>query len=257
MLATLQHPATTPSNAPTLVIAHGLYGSGRNWGVIARRLANIRNVVAVDMRNHGASPWTQTHSYPDLAADLAEVIATLGGPVDLLGHSMGGKAAMQLALTQGALIRRLVVADIAPVAYSHDQTRHIQAMRGLDLTGLATRGEADRRLAVTVEDPGLRAFFLQSLDLKAEGGPRWRLNFDVLEAEMPKIVGWPGTPGQFDGPTLFLTGAESHYVRPEYREAIRAQFPKSRFAKLIGAGHWLHAEKQREFEEAVRVFLIA
>ncbi|MFM7654193.1 MAG: alpha/beta fold hydrolase, partial [Paracoccaceae bacterium] len=133
MLATLQHPATTPSNAPTLVIAHGLYGSGRNWGVIARRLADIRNVVAVDMRNHGASPWTQTHSYPDLAADLAEVIATLGGPVDLLGHSMGGKAAMQLALTQGALIRRLVVADIAPVAYSHDQTRHIQAMRGLDL----------------------------------------------------------------------------------------------------------------------------
>ena len=257
MLATIHHPAATPTGAPPLLIAHGLYGSGRNWGVIARRLADLRDVVAVDMRNHGASPWMPSHSYPDLAADLAEVIAQIGGEVDLLGHSMGGKASMQLALTQGALIRRLVVADIAPVAYSHDQTRHIQAMRALDLTDLSTRGEADRRLAAHVEDPGLRAFFLQSLDLKAEGGPRWRLNFDVLEAEMPKIVGWPGTPGSFDKPTLFLTGSESGYVKPEYRDAIRAQFPKARFARLPGAGHWLHAEKPREFEEAVRVFLTA
>jgi pimeloyl-ACP methyl ester carboxylesterase len=257
MLATIHHPAATPTDAPPLVIAHGLYGSGRNWGVIARRLADIRDVVAVDMRNHGASAWANSHSYPDLAEDLSKVIASLGGRVDLLGHSMGGKAAMQLALTQGALVRRLVVADIAPVAYSHDQTRHIQAMRGLDLTDLHSRAEADQRLSAVVEDAGLRAFFLQSLDLKAEGGPRWRLNFDVLEAEMPKIVGWPSTAGSFDGPTLFLTGADSHYVRPEHREAIRAQFPKARFAKLIGAGHWLHAEKPREFEEAVRVFLTA
>jgi esterase len=257
MLATIHHPAAAPSGALPLVIAHGLYGSGRNWGVIARRLADQRDVVAVDMRNHGASGWTASHSYPELAEDLAKVIASLGGKVDLLGHSMGGKAAMQLALTHPDMVRRLVVADIAPVAYGHDQTQHIKAMRSLDLTGLHTRGEADRRLASVVDDPGLRAFFLQSLDMKAEGGPRWRLNFDVLEAEMAKIVGWPDTPGVFDGPTLFLTGAESHYVRPEYRDTIRAQFPKARFAKLPGAGHWLHAEKPREFEEAVRVFLTA
>lgn len=257
MLATIHHPATTKTDAPPLLIAHGLYGSARNWGVIARRLADIRDVVAVDMRNHGLSPHTDSHSYPELAADLAEVIGSLGGKVDLLGHSMGGKAAMQLALTQGTLIRRLVVADIAPVAYSHDQSQHIRAMRAMDLTGLATRGEADRRLSETVDDPGLRAFFLQSLELKAEGGPRWRLNFDTLERDMRLVVGWPGTAGQFEGPTLFLTGSESHYVKPEYREAIRAQFPKARFAKLPGAGHWLHAEKPREFEEAVRVFLTA
>jgi esterase len=261
MLATIRHPATTPHQAPhsalPLVIAHGLYGSGRNWGVIARRLADIRDVVVVDMRNHGASPRTTSHSYPAMAADLAEVIESLGGKADLLGHSMGGKAAMQLALTQGDLIRRLVVADIAPVAYAHDQSQHIHAMRALDLTGLTTRGDADRRLAEFVEDPGLRAFFLQSLDLKAEGGPRWRLNFDVLEAEMPKIVGWPGTEGQFAGAVLFLTGADSSYVKPDYREAIRAQFPKARFAKLPDAGHWLHADRPREFEETVRVFLTA
>lgn len=255
MLAMIHHPAETPSGAPPLVIAHGLYGSARNWGVIARRLAAGRDVVAVDMRNHGASPRFPTQSYPDMAADLSEVIRVLGGQADLLGHSMGGKAAMQLALTEGALLRRLIVADIAPVAYAHDQSRHIHAMRALDLSGLATRAEADRRLAAAVEDPGLRAFFLQSLDLKAEGGPRWRLNLDVLEAEMPKIVGWPGTEGLFAGPTLFLTGAESHYVRPEHRETIRALFPAARFAKLPGAGHWLHADRPRAFEEAVRVFL--
>lgn len=255
MLAMTHHPAAAPSDAPPLVIAHGLYGSARNWGVIARRLADLRDVISVDMRNHGASPRFPSQSYPDMAADLAEVIRALGGQADLLGHSMGGKAAMQLALTQGALLRRLVVADIAPVAYAHDQSRHIHAMRALDLTGLTTRGEADRRLAAGVEDPGLRAFLLQSLDLKAEGGPRWRLNLDVLEAEMGKIVGWPGTEGRFVGPTLFLTGAESTYVRPEHRETIRALFPAARFARLPGAGHWLHADRPREFEEAVRVFL--
>lgn len=257
MLATILHRAETPSDAPPLVIAHGLYGSGRNWGVIARRLADIRDVIVVDMRNHGNSPWADSQSYPEMAADLAKVIAGLGGPVDLLGHSMGGKTSMQLALTEGHLLRRLVVADIAPVAYSHDQSRHAQAMRALDLAGVTTRGEADRRFSDLVEDPGLRAFFLQSLDLKAEGGPRWRLNLDMLEAEMDKIVGWPGTPGVFDKPVLFLTGAESHYVLPEHRDAIRAQFPKARFAKLPGAGHWLHADRPREFEAAVRVFLTA
>lgn len=257
MLNLIHHPAAEVQTHPPLVIAHGLFGSGRNWGVIARRLADSRDVWVVDMRNHGESPRFPTHSYPDLAADLAGVIRHIGAPADLLGHSMGGKAAMQLALTEPDLIRRLIVADIAPVAYAHDQTRHIDAMRALDLTGVTTRGEADRRLSALIEDAGLRAFFLQSLDIKAEGGPRWRLNFDVLEAEMPKIVGWPGTEGHFDRPALFLTGAESHYVRPEHRDTIRAHFPMARFAKLPGAGHWLHAEKPREFEETVRVFLNA
>ena len=257
MLATTRIPAATPPEAPPLVIVHGLYGSARNWGVIARRLADRRDVITVDQRNHGESPRFGTQSYADMAGDLAEVIQGIGGPVDLLGHSMGGKAAMQLALTQGALLRRLVVADIAPVAYGHDQSHHARAMMALDLTGVTTRGEADRRLAATIDDAGLRAFFLQSLDLKATGGPRWRLNLPVLETEMPKIVGWPGTTGQFDGPTLFLTGADSHYVRPEHRDTIRALFPHARFAKLPGAGHWLHADKPREFEETVRVFLNA
>jgi esterase len=255
MLALTRHPAAR-AEAPTLIIAHGLYGSGRNWGVIARRLSDRREVVAVDMRNHGDSPWAGSQSYPDMAADLAEVIEALGAPVDLLGHSMGGKASMQLALTRPDLIRRLVVADIAPVAYSHDQRANARAMAALDLTQITTRVDADATLAAHIDDSALRAFFLQSLDLRTKP-PRWRLNLAVLDAEMPKIVGWPGTEGTFDHPTLFLTGALSSYVLPEYRDTIRAHFLKARFAKLPDAGHWLHAEKPREFDETVRVFLEA
>lgn len=256
MLTITPYPATQPTGQPSLVIVHGLFGSGRNWSVIARHLADTRDALTVDLRNHGTSPRAATQSYPDMAADLAEVIRTLPGPVDLLGHSMGGKAAMVLALTHPTLIRRLVVADIAPVAYTHDQTQHITAMRSLDLTGVTTRSEADRRLSATVLDPALRAFFLQSLDLKTTP-PQWRLNLDVLQAEMPRIVGWPAPPGSFPGAALFLSGANSNYVLPDHRPTIRALFPKSRFAKLPDAGHWLHAEKPREFEETVRVFLTA
>lgn len=253
MLATIRHPADTATE-PTLVIAHGLYGSGRNWGVIARRLADRREVVAVDMRNHGDSPRFPTQSYPEMAGDLAEVIEHLGAPVDLLGHSMGGKAAMQLALTRPDLIRRLIVADIAPVAYTHDQTRNAQSMAAVDLSKVATRADADAALSESIDDPALRAFFLQSLDMRTKP-PRWKLNLPVLETEMPKIVGWPDTKGRFDGPTLFLTGADSSYVDAEHRDAIKSLFPRARFAKIPDAGHWLHAEKPREFEETARVFL--
>lgn len=253
MLAVIRHGADT--GATPLIIAHGLFGSGRNWGVIARRLSETRPVLAVDMRNHGDSPRAGSHSYRDLANDLAEVIAAHGGRADVLGHSMGGKAAMALALIHPQRVARLVVADIAPVAYGHSQSHLIAAMRSLDLTGLSARSEADRRLAAAIAEPGLRAFLLQSLELK-EQPPRWRLNLDVLEAEMPKIVGWPpDLAGRFDGPALFLSGALSDYVRPEHRAQILSLFPAARFARIPGAGHWLHADKPREFEAAVATWL--
>lgn len=252
MLTTKTYGADTA--LPPLLIVHGLFGSGRNWGVIARRLSETRRVVTVDMRNHADSFWADSHGYPDLAADLSEVVDAMGGRMDVLGHSMGGKAAMVLALTRPEQVNRLVVADIAPVAYDHSQNHLITAMRGLDLTGLASRSEADRRLAAKIEDAGTRAFLLQSLDLKADP-PRWRLNLDVLEREMPKITGWPEVQGRFDGPALFLTGALSSYVQPAARPTIKALFPAARFAKLPGAGHWLHADRPREFEATVAAFL--
>lgn len=239
--------ATAPGTP--LVIAHGLFGSARNWGVIAKRLGEARPVISVDMRNHGDSDWSDNHSYPDLADDIG---ATIHGQADLLGHSMGGKAAMVLALTQPEKLRKLIVADIAPVAYGHTQAHLIAAMRRIDLTTITTRGDADRQLAHDIDEPGVRAFLLQSLDVKAR---RWRLNLDALDAEMPKILGFPDIAGQFTGPTLFLTGADSDYVQRSHRDGIRALFPNARFASLPGAGHWLHADKPREFEAAIQVFL--
>jgi esterase len=256
MLAFTHYPAEGTNDQAPLLIVHGLFGSARNWGVIARHLATTRSVVVVDQRNHGASPRDPSHSYPDMAADLAEVIAEHGAPMDVLGHSMGGKAAMVLALTAPHLIRRLIVADVAPVAYAHDNTRHVDAMLAMPLDGITSRAEADRRLSVTVPDPALRAFFLQSLDLKAQP-PAWRLNLPVLADQMPLIVGWPDVTGSFPNAALFLSGGKSTYVLPDHRPAIRALFPKARFAKLPEAGHWLHADAPRAFEETVEVFLTA
>lgn len=242
--------AETPGSDRNLLIAHGLFGSARNWGVISKRLSDVFRVTAVDMRNHGESPWADTQSYADMAADLAE---TISGPSHVVGHSMGGKAAMLLALTDPRHVERLVVADIAPVGYAHSQHFLIEAMRAVDLAAVETRTDADRQLAASIPDPGVRAFLLQSLDVRAG---RWRLNLEILAREMDRIIGFPDVSSSFDGPVLFLSGGESDYVRPEHRDRIRTLFPRARFAKIPGAGHWLHAEKPREFEAAVRTFLI-
>jgi esterase len=238
MLNTIIHGE--PTAKPPLLIAHGLFGSGRNWGVIAKRLSDERQVIAVDMRNHGSSFWHDSHAYEDLADDLAGVIPERA---DVLGHSMGGKSAMMLALRHPEKVGRLIVADIAPVSYGHSQQQNIDAMRRVDLSRVTNRAEAAAQLQGL--EPGLS-------DLKEK---RWKLNFDALEGNMGSILSFPEVIGRFDGPVLFLTGALSNYVLPEHRDRIKTLFPKARFAKIPGAGHWLHAEKPREFEAAVRTFL--
>lgn len=242
----------TASDETPILIAHGLFGSARNWGVIAKRLSDTRQVVSVDMRNHGASPWSDSHTYPELAEDLAEVISRIGGTAHVIGHSMGGKAAMMLALTRPELVSGLIVADIAPTAYGHSQTPLIHAMRAVDLDAVSRRSEADAQLARSVEDASVRAFLLQSLDI---ANRRWRLNLDALEAQMDLVTGWPAVSGSFDRPALFLSGGQSDYVGPEHRDGIKSLFPRARFARINDAGHWLHAEQPRAFEQAARVFL--
>lgn len=250
MLNIIEHGR--PTDKAGLLIAHGLYGSGRNWGVIAKRLSDERQVVAVDMRNHGHSPSENSHTYHDLAGDLAEVLRHLDGPFDVLGHSMGGKAAMSLALTEPDLVNRLIVADIAPVAYQHTQIGYIDAMRAVDLQQVEKRSDAEAQLMPLVDDPILASFFTQSLDLKEK---KWRLNLDVLADQMPFILSFPAFESAYDGQSLFLTGAESDYVKRDYRDEIKRLFPDAGFLKIPGAGHWLHAEKPREFEAAVRAWL--
>ncbi len=252
MLNVIIHGDPTPK--PPLLIAHGLYGSARNWGVIARRLSDERQVIAVDLRNHAYSKWDANHDYPQLASDLAEVVENFGGKSDVVGHSMGGKAAMTLALNHGPLVNKLVVADIAPVSYGHSQIKYIEAIRAVDMTRVDRRSDAESQLAELGVEKALQSFFTQSLDVAEKS---WRLNLDVLSAEMPKIMGFPKFDTSWDGSTLFLSGAESDYVLPQHREKIRSLFPNAKFAKIPGAGHWLHAEKPREFEAAVRAFLNA
>ncbi|PYE85421.1 alpha/beta fold hydrolase [Pseudoroseicyclus aestuarii] len=247
MLNLVRHGAR--GDLPPLVIVHGLFGSARNWGGVARKLSETREVIAVDLRNHGDSPWRDSHDYPALAEDLADLIASEGGPVDVLGHSMGGKAAMMLALTRPELVRRLVVADIAPVGYGHDQSQYITAMRRVDLASIENRGDAQRQMGL---DAAHGTFLVQSLDLKER---RWKLNLDVLEREMPKILGWPESEGRFEGPTLILRGGESAYVLPEHEDRIMALFPQARIETIEGASHWLHAERPREVTQAVARFL--
>jgi esterase len=251
MLNTIRHPG--PAEAPPLVIAHGLFGSAKNWGAIAKRLSQGREVVAVDMRNHGDSPRAPVHDYPAMAADLAEVLESLG-EADLLGHSMGGKAAMTLALTRPELLRRLIVADIAPVAYGHSQIGYVEAMQALDLAPLRRRSEADAGLKASVPEAGVRAFLLQSLTVGPEGAA-WKLNLDVLEDQMPAIMGFPDLPGPFKGPTLVLTGGKSDYVTEAHWPRIEALFPDLRRVAIEGAGHWLHAEAPEAFCAAVEAFL--
>lgn len=241
-----------PEAAMPCLIAHGLYGSARNWGVIAKRLSASRPVWCVDMRNHGLSPHFPSHSYTDLAADLAEVIEHHGHAMDVIGHSMGGKAAMVLALTRPELVNRLLVADIAPVTYTHTQLHVLEAMQAVDLHSVVRRSDAADALAAQGLDPQLQSFLTQSLDV---AGRKWRYNLETLKADMPKIMSFPDLDGAFDGPTLFLSGAQSDYVLPEHRDAIKAFFPKARFAKLSNAGHWLHAEQPRAFQLSAETFL--
>ena len=247
----------TDHGLPPVLLAHGLFGSAKNLGGLARRLEGGRKVISVDMRNHGDSPHDPDHSYAALAGDLARVIGAHGGRADVAGHSMGGKAAMALALLHPGMVRRLVVLDIAPYAYAHSQQEYIDAMQGLDLSGLGLRSEADRRLAQAVDDPGVRAFLLQSLDLKSDP-PRWKLNLPVLSDQMDQVTGWPADlpKAAFGGPALFLAGGESDYAATGGpAEAIRDWFPQAELRYLPGCGHWIHAEEPKRVADAVAGFL--
>ncbi|WP_018633088.1 alpha/beta fold hydrolase [Neomegalonema perideroedes] len=260
-LAFARQPSEAPGTpgAPPFVVAHGLYGSARNWGSLARAFARKRETIAADLRGHGDSPRAYPISYAAMAADLGALIAReAGGVADVLGHSMGGKVVMTLALTQPERIRRLIVADIAPKTYENpQQADYARALLALDLGSLTRRSEADKLLAEVVPEAAVRAFLLSNLVGSQAEGWRWRADVRGLLEAMPGILGWAPPEGAkpFEGETLVLTGGESSYVRPEDREGILALFPRARFQSLAGAGHWLHADKPTEFREAVEAFL--
>ncbi|HEY1721095.1 MAG TPA: alpha/beta fold hydrolase [Magnetospirillaceae bacterium] len=231
-----------------LLILHGLFGSGRNWGGIARTLAHEgRQVHLLDARNHGGSPWGASMTYPEMAADVAAHIEKLGrGAVDVIGHSMGGKASMTLALTRPDLVKRLVVVDIAPVTYrggaQEPYGAYIDAMKSLDLGAIKRRAEADAQLAGAITDASMRAFLVQNLE-SGETGYHWRINLDGIAANLPALTSFPEIDAQYDGPMTVLAGELSNYVRPRDEATIMKFFPQAKIVVVDGAGHWPHADQ--------------
>lgn len=239
-----------------LLVLHGLFGQGANWTTIARRLAPRRRVLLADLRNHGQSPHAGRMDYPAMAEDIAAVISAHGGAMDVLGHSMGGKAAMLLALTEPARVRRLVVVDIAPVAYPSVFRPYAEAMAAIPLRPGLRRAEADAALHAAVPDAGVRAFLLQNLGFGA-GAPSWRCNLPVIAAALDAISGFPPLPEatRWEGEALFVAGERSTYLDARGRAAALARFPAAAFAVVPGAGHWVHAEAPDAFLGAVTPFL--
>ena len=253
----LELAAVEYGGGPPLPILHGLFGSGRNWTSIAQGLAPRHRVIALDLRNHGASPWAETMGYGEMAEDVRASLSARGYEhYALLGHSMGGKVAMMAALQHPETVERLIVADIAPVSYPMRHLGEVEAMRRLDLTGIQRRSQADVALASAIPDAAERAFLLQNL-IFDNGGARWRLNLAAIEEGMPALVDFPPIPASriYDGPALFLAGGRSDYVQPDYEPAIRRFFPKAEIACVDKAGHWLHAEQPAEFLAIIGRFL--
>lgn len=236
----------TADGAP-IVIVHGLFGRRRNWQAIQKQIARTRRVVAADLRNHGDSPWDATMTYAAMAGDIGALIESLNaGPAILVGHSMGGKASMRLALERPELLAALVVIDVAPIAYTHDYTDYIRAMRSIPLDTITRRADAEQFLLSDVPDKGIRDFLLQNLEQSGDG-LSWKVNLDVIAAAMPEILAFDAPPGRtFDGRTLFVAGDRSDYIKREYRDAIAALFPQAKHIRIKDAGHWVHAEKPAE-----------
>lgn len=256
---TVNLAATEYGEGKPVAILHGLFGSARNWASIAQRLAARHRVVAFDLRNHGASPWADAMDYPAMAEDVRAAMAGRGHQrFALIGHSMGGKVAMTLALTVPASVERLVVVDIAPTAAPAPFLGHIRAMRALDLATVMRRRDADDLLAAAIPDTATRAFLLQSLTV-GDGAARWRLNLAALEAALPIISGFPGFPSgtRYDGPALFIAGKKSDLLPPDAERAIHGFFPHAAIEPIADAGHWVHAEQPAAFLTLVEQFFAA
>lgn len=253
------HTTRLGEQGSPVVFLHGLFGQGRNWTQIAKVIAENHRVTLVDLPHHGRSSWSDSFDLEDAAGQVA-ALWSADEPVALVGHSLGGKVSMVLALQHPEKVERLCVADIAPVAYDtgREFVGYTKALKAMDLDALERRDDADRALSDAVPNPTVRSFLLQNL--RRDGDTwRWQANLDVIERDLAEISGWPeglvrGLP-PYDGPVLWMAGEHSSYVKDEYAPEMDRLFPRNRRVTIKNAGHWLHSEQPEVFTEVLRRFL--
>lgn len=252
---------TTVGHGPQpVVFFHGLFGQGKNFAGIAKAVGDLATSTMPDLPNHGASPWTTAFDYDELATILGGWLAErFDGPVALVGHSMGGKLAMRVALRYPELVSKLMVVDISPARNDvSDQFTHlVGALSRVPLEQITSRTQAEAMLADDVPDLGVRRFLLQNLRHKSEGGGvwYWAANLDLLGDSLALVLGWPPIEAVYEGPVLWVNGAGSPYVQPEHAAPMRRLFPRTVQVTIKGAGHWVHADQPERFVAVLRRFL--
>jgi pimeloyl-ACP methyl ester carboxylesterase len=244
-------------NGPDFVVLHGLFGSGKNWRSFAGSLEEDFQVWTLDARNHGDSPHADSMSYQQMAEDVVRFFDENElENVILLGHSMGGKTAMQLALQFPDRIAALIVVDIAPVCYDHQQKqlKLIEAMQGLHLAAEMSRSDIEKKLALKIPEKRLLSFLMTNL-YRQNGQFQWRIGLEQIAAGMPYLLNYPELKSVFKGPVQFIGGENSAYLKFGYHALIRKKFPESRITMLKNCGHWLHVEQPAAFQKTVNEFL--
>jgi esterase len=239
-----------------LVMMHGLFGSLENLGAISRILDDHFTLYRLDLRNHGRSPHGDSMSFADMAQDLLEFLdrESLQSPF-LFGHSLGGKVAMELACREPGRVKKLVVADIAPVSYPSHHNAILDGLASIDFASVQSRRDADAQLAKFVDEAPVRQFLLKSLERTPGGSYRWRLNVPAILNNYDDLRLAVCEGCQYSGPTLFLRGERSNYIAERNTAEIKAKYPDSTIATIDGASHWLHAEKPDAVAKAIIEFL--
>lgn len=243
---------------PPLIILHGLFGTLDNWQTLAKRWAEHYTVFIIDQRNHGRSPHLDEHNYQLMAEDLHDFMnANWMYEANILGHSMGGKTAMQFAMLYPDMVDKLVVVDIAPKAYVGGHETILEALETLPLNDLENRKAADAFLAQKIDNFGVRQFLLKNLTREKTGAYRWKMNLAVLIENYQAILSNIATEDTFDGECLFVRGQKSAYIKDEDFDLIHRTFPQAQIATIANAGHWVHAEQPQALFEEVSRFLDA
>lgn len=241
----------------TIVVLHGLLGSSRNWQAVARRLADRHRVLAFDLRNHGRSPHASSMGFDEMVADLTTAIsAQAEAPVHLIGHSLGGKVAMLLAMDYSALVASLVVVDIAPVTYPDRHSMIVELMRRAPLDSFGSRADADAWFSASIPELALRQFLLTNLE-RGPDGFAWRPNLPAIAQALPELASFPEllAGARYAGDTVFIGGERSDYRIERDRDAILARFPRATMKLIPDAGHWPHAEQADAFNDCLSGFL--